>query len=69
LRDDYAGEQIVRGRPDIPALVAGLAVLALGGVLLLDALDVFDLSFAAFGPVACAATGAILVANGLSRGQ
>jgi hypothetical protein len=49
--------------------VAGLAVLALGGVLLLDALDVFDLSFAAFGPVACAATGAILVANGLSRGQ
>jgi hypothetical protein len=69
LRDDRAGEQVVHGRPDIPALVAGLAVLALGGVLLLDALDVFDLSFAAFGPVACAATGAILVANGLSRGQ
>ena len=69
LRDDRAGEQIVRGRPDIPALVAGLAVLALGGVLLLDALDVFDLSFAVFAPVACAAAGAILVANGLSRGQ
>jgi hypothetical protein len=59
----------VRGRPDIPALVAGLAVLALGGVLLLDALGVFDLRFAAFGPVACAAAGAILVTNGLSRRQ
>jgi hypothetical protein len=59
----------VRGRPDIPALVAGLAVLALGGVLLLDALEAIDLSFAVFAPVACAATGAILVANGLSRRQ
>ncbi len=54
-------------RPDIPALVAGLAVLMLGGVLLADALSVFELSFAVFAPVACAATGAILVANGLSR--
>jgi hypothetical protein len=59
----------VRGGPDIPALVAGLAVLALGGVLLLDALDVIGLSFAAFAPIACAAGGAILVANGLSRGR
>jgi hypothetical protein len=57
----------VRSRPDIPALVAGLAVLALGGVLMLDAFDVFDLSFAVFAPVACAAVGAILVANGLGR--
>ena len=57
----------MNGRPDIPALVAGLAVLALGGVLLLDALEVFDLSFAAFAPVACAAIGAILIANGMSR--
>ena len=54
-------------RPDIRALVAGLSLLALGGVLLLNALDVINLSFAAFAPVACAATGAILVANGLSR--
>lgn len=59
----------MRGGPDIPALVAGLAVLALGGVLLLDALEAIDLSFAVFAPVACAATGAILVANGLSRRQ
>jgi hypothetical protein len=57
----------VSRRPDVRALVAGVSLLALGGVLLLNALDVFDLSFAAFAPVACAATGAILVANGLSR--
>jgi hypothetical protein len=57
----------VRAGPDIRALVAGLAVLALGGVLLLDALGPIDLTFAVFAPVACAAAGAILVANGLSR--
>jgi hypothetical protein len=54
-------------RPDIPALVAGLAVLALGGVLLLDALETIDLTFGVFAPVACAVAGAILLANGLSR--
>jgi hypothetical protein len=59
----------VLGGPDIRALVAGLAVVALGGVLLLDALNVVDLSFAVFAPVACAATGAILLANGLSRSR
>ena len=57
----------MRAGPDIRALVAGLAVLALGGVLLLDALDLVGLTFAVFAPVACAAAGAILVANGLSR--
>ena len=59
----------MNGRPDIPALVAGLAVLTLGAVLMLDALGVFDLSFAGFAPVACAATGAILIANGMSRAR
>jgi hypothetical protein len=54
-------------RPDIPALVAGLALLAFGGVLLLDALDAIHLDFGLFAPVACAVTGAILLANGLSR--
>jgi hypothetical protein len=56
-------------RPDIPALVAGLAVLALGGALMLVAVDAIDLSFTVFAPIACAAVGAILVANGLSRRQ
>jgi hypothetical protein len=59
----------MRAGPDTSALVAGLAVLAFGAVLLLDALAVFDLSFEVFAPVACAAVGAILLANGLSRRQ
>jgi hypothetical protein len=54
-------------RPDPAALVAGLAILALGALLLLDALDALELTFGLFGPVACAAAGAILLANGLSR--
>ena len=57
----------MRAGPDIRALVAGLAVLALGGVLLLDALDAIDMSFAVFAPIACAAGGAILLVNGFSR--
>jgi hypothetical protein len=57
----------VRARPDIPALVAGLVVLALGGVLMLNGLDAIDLSLEAYAPIACAALGAILLANGLSR--
>ncbi len=51
----------------MPALVAGLAVLVLGALLLAHALGVLELSFALFAPVACAATGAILLANGLGR--
>jgi hypothetical protein len=57
----------VRGGPDIPGLVAGLALLGFGVVLLLDAVDAIDMTFAAFAPVACAVTGAILLANGLGR--
>jgi hypothetical protein len=57
------------GRPDVPALVAGLALLAVGGVLLLNALDAIDLGFGLFAPLACAAAGAILLANGLSRSE
>ncbi len=54
-------------RPDLPSLVAGLAVLVVGILLLLDDQSAFDMSFALFAPVACAATGAILLAAGLSR--
>ena len=57
------------GAIDIPSLVAGIAVLALGSTLLLDALDVLELSFALFAPIACAAVGAILVASGLGRAE
>jgi hypothetical protein len=54
-------------KPDIPALVAGVALIAFGKVLLLDALGLIDLGFGLFAPVACAVTGAILLANGLGR--
>jgi hypothetical protein len=47
--------------------VAGVAVLLLGAILLLDRLDVLDLRFAALGPLACAALGAVLLATGLTR--
>ena len=57
------------GAIDISSLVAGSAVLALGSTLLLDALDVLELSFALFAPIACAAVGAILVASGLGRAE
>jgi hypothetical protein len=57
----------VRGGPDIPGLVAGLALLAFGGVLLLDSVGAIDLTFAALAPLACAVAGAILLGNGLGR--
>jgi hypothetical protein len=55
------------GKPDLPSIIAGIAVLALGAVLLLDETGVLELSFGLLAPVACAAAGAILLANGLSR--
>ena len=55
------------GKPDLPSIIAGIAVLALGAVLVLDATGVLGLSFGLLAPVACAAAGAILLANGLSR--
>jgi hypothetical protein len=48
-------------------VVAGIAVLALGVLLLLDASNTIELSFGVLGPVACAATGAILLASGMTR--
>ena len=54
-------------RPDIPALVAGLVIGALGALLLLDFQGTIDLRFAALAPIALAAVGAILLALGFSR--
>jgi hypothetical protein len=53
--------------PDITSIVAGICVVALGVLLLLDAAGTFDLRFAVLAPAACAAMGAILLASGLSR--
>jgi hypothetical protein len=56
-------------RPDVPSLVAGLAIVAFGTVLLLDQVGSLDLGFAALGPIACAVLGGILLATGLNRGD
>ena len=54
-------------RPDAPTLVAGLAVIVLGGVLLADSAGALELKFASFGPLVLATVGAVLLASGLSR--
>ncbi len=54
-------------RPDVPALVAGITVLALGALLLLDRLDALTLSFGVLPPAFLAACGAILLATGLDN--
>lgn len=56
----------MRDRIDIPSLVAGLVVIALGTLLLLDRLDVLDLRFGWLFPALAAAIGAILLASGLA---
>ena len=53
--------------PDPTSVAAGIAVLALGVLLLLDASSTLELSFGVLAPVACAATGAILLASGMTR--
>ena len=58
---------MARRELDIPSLVAGLAIIVLGAVLLLDRLDVLTLRFAALGPLACAVLGAVMLATGLVR--
>jgi hypothetical protein len=55
--------------PDVASLVAGLVLVALGGVLLADAAGLLRLTFEALGPMACAAVGSILLAVGLTRGD
>ncbi len=57
----------VRASPDLTSVVAGIAVLALGVLLLLDASGTFDLRFGVLAPAACAALGAILLASGMTR--
>jgi cell wall-active antibiotic response 4TMS protein YvqF len=52
---------------DVTSLVAGLAMIGLGGILLLDRVDVLDLRFGYFWPALLGALGAILVASGLGK--
>ena len=57
----------MRRSPDVTSVVAGVAVVALGVLLLLDASGTFELHFRCWAPAACAATGAILLASGMTR--
>lgn len=54
-------------RPRPCALVAGLALVALGALLLLDATGILALGFAWLAPVVCGVLGATLLAAGLAR--
>jgi hypothetical protein len=51
---------------DPASLVAGLVVIALGVVLLLDQVDAIDLSFGYLVPALLAVVGSILLAAGLT---
>ena len=57
----------MKRRVDTPALVGGLAVTALGLLLLLDRLEVIHLGFGWLWPALLATAGAYLVASGLAR--
>ncbi len=58
------------GRPrDAVSLVAGVAIIGLGALLLLDSLHGIDLRFAYLAPAVTATAGAILLARGLSRSR
>lgn len=59
-----------RRRADRTLIVAGLATIALGALLLLDRLGVLDLRFGYALPAVLAAAGVILLAAGLEgRGR
>ena len=54
-------------RPDITSLVAGIALMALGVLLVLKSEDVLELSLGYLWPALLAAAGAVLLASGLRR--
>jgi hypothetical protein len=58
--------------PNVTVLLTGIAVLALGVLLVLDSDGVIDLGFAYMAPVLVGALGVVLLASGLasrSRGR
>ena len=56
-------------RLDPAALVAGLGVIVIGVLALLDSRGDLHLSFGVLGPVVCAVAGATLLVAGLTRGD
>lgn len=57
----------MRGRLDVASLVAGLVIIALGTLELLDRLEVLDLRFGWLVPAVAGTVGAILLAGGLAN--
>ena len=55
--------------PDPVSLTAGLVLVVLGIVLLLDRSGTINLDFGAMAPIALGVVGAILRASGLSRAR
>ena len=53
--------------PDLVSVVAGIALIAFGGVLLAEAVGAIALSIEVLAPIVCAVVGAILLATGLGR--
>lgn len=58
----------MKRRLDSVSLVAGLAIVAVGALLLLDQKDVVDLSLGLAAAIVAAAVGVILIASGLAEG-
>jgi hypothetical protein len=54
---------------DVPALIAGLVVIALGVLLLLDHLGALHLSFGYLWPALIGTVGAVLLTTGISRSR
>ncbi len=59
--------RVAMHRPDLPSLASGIALIALGTVLLFDRLEILEMGFGAFGPLLFAALGVMLLTLGLSR--
>jgi hypothetical protein len=58
-----------RAEPDAVSLTAGIVLVVLGTVLLLDRTGTIRLDFGAMAPIALGVIGAILLASGLSRAR
>lgn len=54
-------------RPDLPTLVSGLSIVALGSVLLLDSAGDLHLDFGSLAPLVLTVVGLILLVSGLAR--
>jgi hypothetical protein len=54
-------------KAQLGALVAGVGVIVIGVLVLLDARSVISLGFGALAPLVCAVAGATLLASGLTR--